>query len=186
MKIILLRHEKRENYPGFFCNLTEEGFIDSIQLIKKFKKYKIDEIYCSPMVRTLQTIYSYCKKYNKKVNIEYGLYEYKSNPYFLFEPSSFSLKDINNNELTNIVNNKYSSIIQQNELNIYFENENHLENRIKKFLNHLIKYKNTKYKNKTILFVSHKGLINKIKQLLKLNVQMNSPFPKGHFEVISL
>ena len=26
MKLILLRHEKRENYPGFFSNLVENGF----------------------------------------------------------------------------------------------------------------------------------------------------------------
>ena len=37
MKLILLRHEKRENYPGFFSNLTEEGHKDSIKLVKKLQ-----------------------------------------------------------------------------------------------------------------------------------------------------
>ena len=57
MKLILLRHEKRENYPGFFSNLVENGFKDSIKLIKKLDKLNIDIIYCSPLVRTLQTIH---------------------------------------------------------------------------------------------------------------------------------
>ena len=186
MRLILLRHEKRENYPGFFCNLTEEGFKDSQKLIKKFQKYKIDEIYCSPLMRTLQTIYSYAVYNHKKVNPEYGLFEYKNSPYFLLEPKAFGIKDINNDELKKIINKNYKSYVNQKEIVNGIENEEELTKRVKKFLNNILKYKNKKYKNKTILFVSHNGTINKIKQLLYYDVYLTSCFPKGHFEVIDL
>ena len=186
MRLILLRHEKRENYPGFFCNLTEEGFTDSQKLIKNFQKYKIDEIYCSPLMRTLQTIYSFASYNNKKVNTEYGLFEYKNNPYFLFEPKAYGMKDINNDELKKIINKNYKSFINQKEIVNGLEKEEELTKRVKKFLNHILKFKNKKYKNKTILFVSHKGTINKIKQLLNYDVHLYSFFPKGHFEIIDL
>jgi broad specificity phosphatase PhoE len=181
MKIILLRHEKREDYPGFFSNLTEKGFKDSKKLIKKFEKYKIDEIYCSPLMRTLQTIYSYASHNHKKVNPEYGLYEYKNNPYFLFEPKPFGIKDINNHELKKIINKNYKSYIRQKDIVHGIENEQQLKKRVNKFLRNILKFK-----NKTILLVSHKGTINKIKQLLNNDIHIRSSFPKGHFEVIDL
>ena len=49
MKLILLRHEKREDYSGYFSNLTDEGLKDSFELEKKLKKIKIDKIFCSPL-----------------------------------------------------------------------------------------------------------------------------------------
>ena len=34
-----------------------------------------DIIYTSPFLRTIQTILPYCKQFNKKLNVEYSLYE---------------------------------------------------------------------------------------------------------------
>ena len=185
MKLILLRHEKREDYPGFFSNLTHEGLKDSIKLIKKLNKLNIDMIYCSPLVRTLQTIYPYCKKNNTKINIEYGLYEYKHNPYFLLEPEIYSIRDIKDKDLTSIVNNKSRSKFKKSNFKYNFlEMENNLENRINTFLNFI--KNNKKFKDKTILFVTHKGIINKIKKLLNFDITMDDEFPKGHFEIINL
>lgn len=184
MKLILLRHEKRENYPGFFSNLVEDGFKDSIKLIKKLDKLNIDIIYCSPLVRTLQTIHPYCKKNNIKVNLEYALYEYKHNPYFLLEKEMYGVKDIKNKDLTSINNKKYKPKFKKSDFNYNFlESENDLENRLNIFL-HFIQ-NNKKLKNKTVLFVSHKGVINKIKQILNFNITMDDEFPKGHFEIIN-
>jgi phosphohistidine phosphatase SixA len=83
MKIVLLRHEERENDVGFYSNLTENGIIKSCVLPKKLRKLNIDIIFSSPFIRTLQTVYKYALKYNKKINIEYGLYEYLHNPYLM-------------------------------------------------------------------------------------------------------
>ncbi len=185
MKIILLRHEKREDYPGYYSNLTKEGFKDSFKLVTKLNKYNIDKIYCSPLVRTLQTIHPYCIKNKRKVNVEHALYEYKHNPYFLIEPSIYNIEDINNNYLTKISNKNYKSKYNQNEFNyILLENESHLEKRLNKFISSL--KNNKKLKNKTLLFVSHKGVINKIKKIFGLSNDMDLEFPKGHFEIIDI
>lgn len=185
MKLILLRHEKRENYPGFFSNLTKDGFKDSFKLINKLNEYDIKYIYCSPLVRTLQTIHPYCIRNNRKVFIEYALHEYKHNPYFLIEPKIYDIKDINNNFLTKIRDKKYKSKFKKTDFDyVLLEDENHLEKRLNKFLDKL--KNNKKMKDETILFVSHKGVINKIKKMYNLCTDLDSEFEKGHFEIIHI
>ena len=186
MKLILLRHEKREDYSGYFSNLTDEGLKDSFELEKKLKKIKIDKIFCSPLARTLQTIFPYALKNNKKVNIEYALYEYKHNPYFLLEPEIYNVDDLNNEYLKFIINKNYKSYINKDkDFNFQLlENEPHLENRVNKFLNHL--KSNKTLKNKTLLIVTHKGVINKIKGLINKKTKMDDDFPMGSYEIINL
>ena len=41
MKLLLLRHEEREEYPGFFSNLTRNGLKNAFQLEKILKKRKL-------------------------------------------------------------------------------------------------------------------------------------------------
>ena len=186
MKIILLRHEDREKFPGFYSNLTEKGFNNSIKLIKKLDKYKIDIMYSSPYVRTLQTIYPYSIYSKKKVNIEYGLSEYRHNPYFLIENKIYNISDIEDNNLLSIINNKYKSKFKIDDYDyILLELEYNLEERVKKFFNKLIKNKNNK--NKCILIVSHRGVINMIKKLYfnKRN-NISNDFPTGSYEIYNL
>jgi phosphohistidine phosphatase SixA len=96
MKLILLRHEERGIDVGFNSNLTEKGIINSCTVLPdKLNALKIDIIFSSPFIRTLQTIYPYSNLYNKKINIEYGLYEYLHNPYFLLGKWYYTIDDIN-------------------------------------------------------------------------------------------
>ncbi len=186
MKIILLRHEDRENYPGFYSNLTDKGFNNSIKLVKKLKKYNIDVIYSSPYIRTLQTIYPYSIFYKKKINVEFAISEYRHNPYFLIENFIYDISDIADENLVSIINKNYSSLYKIKDFNyILLEMEYDLESRVKFFFNKIIK--NKKNKNKTILIVSHKGVINMIKKLyFKKNYYLNNEFPKGRFEVYNI
>ena len=186
MKVILLRHEKREDYSGYFSNLTDDGLKDSFKLEKKLSKMNIDKIYSSPFVRTLQTIFPYALKQNKKVNVEYALYEYKHNPYFLTEPQIYEVKDMNNEYINHIINKRYKSYVNKDEdFNFQLlENETHLENRVKKFLDYL--KSNKTLKNKTLLIVTHKGVINKIKGLINKKTKMDDDFPMGSYEIINL
>ena len=71
MKIYLLRHEDRTMDLTFFSPLTKNGLENSVELIKHLEKEKIDTIYSSPYIRTLQTIYPYSKKYNIKPFISF-------------------------------------------------------------------------------------------------------------------
>lgn len=186
MKIILLRHEDRENYPGFYSNLTEKGFDKSIKLIKKLNKLNIDVIYSSPYLRTLQTVYPYAVYSKKKVNVELALSEYRHNPYFLIESQIYDINYIEDDDLLSIINKKYNSVFKINNFNyILLEFEDSLEERIKLFMDNLIK--NKKNKNKTILFVSHKGVINMIKKIyFKKNHSMDSKFNRGKYEIYNI
>jgi broad specificity phosphatase PhoE len=181
MKLILLRHEERSIDIGFYSNLTDKGIINSCVLPIKLKNLNIDVIFCSPFIRTLQTIYYYCVKYSKKVNIEYGLYEYLHNPYFLLGRSYFSINDINDNDLLSIINNNYLSVVDINDF-VILENEMNLERRIIKMFDNL----KLNYNDKTILIVSHKGIINKIKDLYVKRTDMNDEFNMGHIEIYDI
>ena len=143
MKIILLRHEERNILnPSYFTPLTENGIKNSVFLVDKLKKYKIHKIYCSPFLRTIQTIYPYAIHINKKIRLDYGLYEYIHNPFFLFDFQWFhNISEIDDQELKNICHSKYQSIIQKDDFQ-YLENENSLTQRITKFIESLkIKHK---------------------------------------------
>ena len=181
MKLILLRHEEREFNLGFFSNLTENGIINACVLPLELKKLNIDIIFTSPFVRTLQTIYPYAKNYNTKVNVEYGLYEYIHNPFFLIGEWYYTMDDISDTDLTSIVNNEYTSIIQKNDFTI-LEDEISLERRLIKFFDYL----KTNYNDKTVLIVSHMGVINKIKDLYFKKTDMRDEFKMGHFEFFFL
>ena len=175
MKIILLRHEERYFDIGFFSSLTDNGIIRAnTSLINDLSKIKIDCIFSSPFLRTLQTIYPYSKKKNKKVKIEYGLYEYIHNPYFLLFQWYHTINDIDDVDLKSIINKNYKSIVNKDDFTI-LENECNLEKRIKKFFDYLLK----DYKNKTVLLVTHKGVINKIKDMYIKKTDMDEDFDTG-------
>ena len=181
MKIILLRHEERGFDISFNSNLTDNGIINSLLLPNILKKYNIDVIFSSPFIRTLQTIYPYSIKYNKLVNVDYGLYEYIHNPYFLLVQWYYKLDEIKDKDLYNIINKNYNSVINMNDFSI-LENETDLSNRLIKFFNFLKK----NYNNKTVLIVSHKGVINKIKDLYVKKTDMNAEFDMGHYEIYNI
>ena len=182
MKIILLRHEERGFDVGFNSNLTDKGISNTIDLSDKLKNLNINYIYSSPFIRTLQTIYYYSTKYNIKVNIDNGLYEYLHSPYFLINKSHYTIDNINDKDLLSIINKNYTSQVNINDLYV-LENEKDIENRISIFFEYLIKNHN---KNDTILIVSHKGIINKIKDMYFIKTDMDDDFPMGHFEIYNL
>lgn len=178
MKLILLRHEERGYDIGFYSELTENGIINSHLLSSSLDNLNIDIIFTSPFIRVLQTIYPYCKEHNKKVNIEYGLYEYIHNIYFLINPWYFTLNDIEDKDLKSICVKKYISIVDKNDFTI-LEDEINLERRIIKFFDYL----NTNYNNKTVLLVSHKAIINKIKDLYIKKTSLDDSYDMGNIEV---
>jgi broad specificity phosphatase PhoE len=189
MKIILLRHEERGIDVGFNSELTENGILGSLKLVNKIdelnKKYNIRYIYSSPFIRTLQTIFPYSYKYNKKINVEYGLYEYLHNPYFLISKWYYDIESIKDKDLKSIINTKYTSVIDKNDFAV-LENEDNLENRIIKFFN-ILKKKHNFNKDYTILLVTHKGIINKIKKMYFNELtNMDDEFPMGHLEIYDL
>jgi broad specificity phosphatase PhoE len=169
---------------SFYSELTEKGILGSLELPQKIKKLgigkgfnKIDIIYCSPFIRTLQTAYPMCKILKKKVNLEYGLYEYLHNPFFLLQNWFYEKSDIKDRDLLEIIDNNYKSIVGYTDF-IILEDEECLERRVAKFFDRI----RDLHKDKTILIVSHKGVINKIKDLYIKKTDIDCDFPMGHFE----
>ena len=181
MKLILMRHEERGCNPGFFTELTDNGIVNSCIIPKLLNDFNIDIIFSSPFIRTLQTIYPYAKKYDKKINVEYGLYEYIHNIYFKINNWYYTLNDIKDEELKTIVNNDYMSIVKKDDF-IILENEESLEKRIIKFFNYL----NKNYRDKTVLLISHKGVINKIKDIYIKKTNMDDEFEMGAIEFYNI
>ena len=101
------------------------------------------------------------------------------------EQKNYNIEDLNNKYLYRIINKKYNSKFKNTDFNYFLlETDSHLEKRLKIFLNSLLK--NLNLKDKTILVVSHKGVINKIKNLLNIYVDPDNEFKKGHFEIINI
>ncbi len=76
MKIYLLRHEIRDlKNPTFYSPLLNQWLRNAQKLKYTLKYIDFDIIYSSPFKRVLQTVKPYCDLSNKKVNIEYSLYE---------------------------------------------------------------------------------------------------------------
>lgn len=188
IRILLLRHEERNMLdPRFFTSLTEKGLENAERLkseIEKYEvKYKIDAIYSSPFLRTLQTIYPYAKEEKRRVNMEYGLYEYLHNPLlhthdWYIEPEELLEKYP---LFKKIVNPYYQTIFKKDDFHL-FENEIDLEKRVVKTMNALI----TQHIGQTILIVSHQATINKIKDLYIEPTPLKTHYPMGHIEMYEL
>lgn len=184
MKLIILRHEERPNNSLFFTPLTENGKKNAEELKNKLPS-NIDIIYSSPFLRTLQTIYPYCREYKKNVNAENAFYEFCQAPDFNYENYRHWVSEYNKFDhykyLTNIINDKYNSKMFVS--NIKFpEKESDIQNRVFPFIYNLCnKYKNT---NKTILIVTHMSICNFIKKVFNKNIKIDNNFPTGYFEEI--
>jgi broad specificity phosphatase PhoE len=181
MRVILLRHEKRGSDIGFFSNLTDEGIFDAMMLPKKLEKYNIDEIFVSPFTRTLETSFFISKLLNKKVNVEYALYEYLHNIYFSIVEWYHTPNDLKNDNLKHIINYNYKSIIKKDDFTV-LEDDKNLEKRIIPFFDYLL----NNFNNKTVLLISHQGVLNKIKDLYIKKTDSDDYFEMGSFEIYDI
>jgi phosphohistidine phosphatase SixA len=91
MKLILMRHEERGPNPGFFTELTDNGIVNSCIIPDLLKDFNIDIIFSSPFIRTLQTIYPYSKKYNKKIKGHMVYDSYDNSPTFSVDSREFEI-----------------------------------------------------------------------------------------------
>ena len=180
MKLYVLRHEDRTMDLTFFSPLTKNGLENSIKLIENLEKEKINSIYSSPYIRTLQTIYPYSKKYNIIPKLDYSITElYQEDnipkksyqitiPEYIAE--SFNYDD------------EYKSITMPDKIN-FPENIKDFNQRIKFFLKNLIR--NNYNSDKNILLVTHQGVVDIIMRLLsKGNKEIKESvndlkYPKG-------
>lgn len=162
MKIYILRHEDRTIDCSFFGPLTKKGLINAQTIVDKIEKLNITDVYASPFIRTLQTIYPFIKKSKLKIKLEYGLTEIKN--------EDIVPKKSHNVELpVYIAENfnydpEYKTFIDTNNIR-YMENDFSLETRVKKVLKQII---NDNYKtDKNILLVTHQGICKNVLKIIK-------------------
>jgi len=169
MKLYILRHEDRTIDATFFSPLTEKGLTNANNLINHLEKLNITKIFCSPFIRTMQTVYPFAKKKNLKLNLDYNLVEIQ-------HPSIIPQRSFNVELPTYIAkqfnyNSEYVPLLTAKDL-VYPENEAHLEIRTKKFLRYIIsRYYKTE---ENILIVTHQGLCTNILKLISA-VGKNKP-----------
>lgn len=184
MKIIILRHAKRHGSPLFETELTEYGKEQSNKLVLELEKHKIDEIYSSPFLRVIQTIYPFCKKYGYKIKVENAFYEALKSEEFTYSNCHHRVNEIYQKypEFNDIVS-QYKSFL--NIANIsHVESDIDINNRVHPFIWKLIKkYKDT---DKCILIATHQTICNVIKKYFDINVNYRDEFSQGTFEIIDV
>jgi broad specificity phosphatase PhoE len=184
MKLFVLRHEKRGDNPLPLSPLTSDGFIDSLQLIRKINQINPDIIYCSPFLRTIETIYPYCRFHNKTVNIENSLYEFVHAKEFNRSNYIHRISDLNKNAyqelMTKCINHNYKSLLNVYDINLP-EVEENLFHRVNKFMFSLESDKTLQ--NKKILFVTHMSTVNAVKSYFT-PTYLETPFQMGYIEQV--
>ena len=179
MKIYVIRHEDRTMDLTFFSPLTKNGLENSVKLITTLEKERIDTIYSSPYIRTLQTVYPYSKKYGIKPKLEYSvveLYQEDNIPkksYTITLPEYLE-KSFNYDE-------EYKSLIQPKDIE-FPEDLKSFNKRIKTFLKNLIKFNYNSDKN--ILISTHQGVIQYLNKLIKksnkdTDIEIVERYPRG-------
>lgn len=182
MKLYILRHEDRTIDASFFAPLSKKGIENSYKLKPILKNLNINKIYCSPFIRTLQTIYPYSKENNIKLNLEYGLIEIKHES--IISPKSHHVLLPRYIEEQFNYNPNYESYIKTTEIT-YPENSSHLKKRTINLLKHFIK-KNYK-SDENILLVTHQGICKEILKAIKPMVKINEDienYPTGTLSLV--
>lgn len=173
MKIYILRHEKRFGKPSFETSLTEKGSNDAKKLVGYLENLDIDVIYCSPFKRIIQTIEPYLISSNKKVNIDYSLYEFVSSKDFSQKDVRFIDSSIYGYDYVNLEYNSVTSV----EKIVYPESKEGLNERLNNFFENI-----DRSSKKNILLVTHMSPIHAI--LKNQNVTLENCYPQGGLSLI--
>lgn len=169
MKIYVMRHcERNLNNCSFESPLIQQGFYNAKNLYTNMDNLKIDTIYSSPFLRTIQTGDFYSKMKNIPINIDYSLAEFvlPHEKYLMYSVNNYIIpeewkKNFNINMLT-MIHNKYNTK----------EIKEDCIERVYKFINHIKnKYINT---NKNILIITHMSIVNIILNLSTNKINYNN------------
>lgn len=185
MKIYILRHEDRTMDATFFSPLTEKGLENSVDLIGDLEDEKIDLIFSSPFIRTLQTIYPYSKKKDLDINLEYSIAEFQHNKIIPEKSYQVRLPEYLANKFN--YNKEYKSLIYPENFK-YPEEVKDIKKRVREFISTLIRnYVKTK---KNIILVTHQIVCNILSEIAYSNknseseYDLQTDYPKGALTLI--
>lgn len=98
--VYLMRHSERNKEYLFDSPLSKEGIENSkTVIVRKLEDYSFDRIYCSPYLRTIQTIAPYCRKYKVKIKLDWALVE------------NLPEEEVSFSEFDDIIDSKYKPVI---------------------------------------------------------------------------
>jgi broad specificity phosphatase PhoE len=188
MSLTLLRHEARPmDDPRFFTSLTTEGFdrsssslIDRLYFSGSYIE-PIDVIYCSPFLRTVQTVVPFARTTGLKIRIEPALYEFMENPLFTSENWCHTWEELPT-EWKTYIDTSYQPVFSESKLK-FRETWTDCLDRTKCFLDYLLdpKIGNTHHHP---LVVSHMTTINSIQHHWDDSVMPEDDFPIGGAKLI--
>jgi len=183
MKIYILRHEDRTDDCSFFAPLTKLGLEKSNKLVSSIKECKINKIFSSPFIRTLQTIDPFVRESKLPVNIEYGLEEINHEDIIPKKAAGINLPEY----LAEIFNYNpnYKSHIKPSDIN-YPEKTEHVKKRVKRLLRNILTENFPSEDN--ILLVTHQGVCTTILEIVKkaqpeLDISMEE-YGKGKLSLV--
>ena len=192
MRIIILSNmpvDYVENDDNFFTSLNKEGLEMADKLGEISSDNLPDNIFCSPFLSSLQSIFPICDKYSLTVNVDSALYPVNStylseskntlgNNILTFNTHNYNTLSTHYEYLMDIINHYYKSSILSNNISL-IETESEVKNRLYPFLFNIInEYKNT---DKTIMFLSHSNICDYICKYLK-NSYSNFNFSDKKFD----
>lgn len=178
MKLYILRHEDRTMDLTFFSPLTKNGLENSVELIKHLEKEKINKIYSSPYIRTLQTINPYSKKYNINPKLDYSLTELYQEDNIPKKSYQITLPEYIAESFN--FDKEYTSQLIPSNIN-FPEDDKNFKKRVKNFIKEVIK--NNYKSNDNILLVTHQGVFDTILDILrkKSSIDTEIKSDKGKF-----
>ena len=182
MRIYFIRHEERDlTNPTYLTPLTTKGLENANSKIKdNLSQLGITTIFCSPFVRTLQTIDSFSQLSNLVIDIEYSLSETLTDP--LFENNDqISLDAYPEIKNSYSISSDYQSFLDVSNLK-YPETEDAIYQRCYNFMNYL--YNSNIYENDNILICSHQGIINGLLSFYGSKRELNQEYSMGQISMV--
>ena len=169
MRLYILRHEDRTMDLTFFSPLTKNGLEKSNELINHLENERINCIYSSPYIRTLQTIYPYSKKYNLKPKLDYSITEMYQEENIPKKSYQVTLPEYIAESFN--YDNEYKSVFMPSDIE-FPEDIKKFNKRIKNFVKNIIR--NNYSTENNILLVTHQGVIDIIlRSIGKRNKELN-------------
>ena len=155
MKLYVMRHcERNMNDISFESRLVYEGHMNAKKKYNEMNKKKINVIYSSPFLRTIQTGDFYSKMKEISINVDYSIAEYVG------KTAKINMFSVNNYEIPDTWKKNFNLDLHYMFHNKYDKDESVQDAifRVFRFLLHLKeKYSST---DKNILLITHMSIVN--------------------------
>eukprot|EP00755_Sulcionema_specki_P034598 Sspe_Gene.103208::Locus_79031_Transcript_1_1_Confidence_1.000_Length_794::g.103208::m.103208 len=170
MKVFVLRHEKRASKVSYDSPLLEIGEERAAgPLVKTLQDLGVGVVYCSPFLRTVQTVAPFCKEMGIEARVEWGIAEFLScRQHKVPDPAPPPPIGLCPYDMT------YQSVVPREDVK-YLETEPILEARVGKFLKWLVREEH----DRPVLICTHMHVCNAIRKWGSPDHTLNAFHPMG-------